>query len=192
MLSRALGPRARAATTLATSRVPRAALATKAAGGGSPFAQSPEPEASGAGRLSRYEELKQRQDDMARMMREKTMLEVHNAAKVRPSPTVGPHIEAARPSRTRAAGGRGGGSRPRPEPRQTLARQGRRAEGVHHVLGKAAAACSERHDAPAGGGPRAEGPEPASATRAPRESQSHSTRHRCFSCRGLWFGLGLG
>ena len=85
MLSRALRPRARAAATLATSRVPRAALATKA-GGGSPFAPPPEPEASGAGGLSKYEELKQRQDEMARMMMEKTMLEVNNAAKVRPSP----------------------------------------------------------------------------------------------------------
>ena len=61
-------------------------MATKA-GGGSPFAPPPEPEASGEGGLSKYEELKQRQDEMARMMREKTMLEVNNAAKVRPSPT---------------------------------------------------------------------------------------------------------
>ena len=60
-------------------------MATKA-GGGSPFAPPPEPEASGEGGLSKYEELKQRQDEMARMMREKTMLEVNNAAKVRPSP----------------------------------------------------------------------------------------------------------
>lgn len=65
----------------------------------SPFAPPPEPEASGAGRLSRYDELKQRQDDMARMMREKTMLEVNNAAKVRPSPRCGaalPHPRGRR------------------------------------------------------------------------------------------------
>ena len=60
-------------------------MATKA-GGGSPFAPPPEPEASGEGGLSKYEELKQRQDEMARMMMEKTMLEVNNAAKVWPSP----------------------------------------------------------------------------------------------------------
>ena len=82
MLSRALRPRARAAA-LATSRISRT-LATKPAGGSSPFAPPPEPEASGDGKLTRYEELKQRQDDMAKMMMEKTMLEVNNAAKVRP------------------------------------------------------------------------------------------------------------
>ena len=59
-------------------------MATKPAGGSSPFAPPPEPEASGDGKLTRYEELKQRQDDMAKMMMEKTMLEVNNAAKVRP------------------------------------------------------------------------------------------------------------
>ena len=82
MLSRVLRPRARAAA-LATSRISRA-LATKPAGGSSPFAPPPDPEASGDGTLTRYEELKQRQDDMAKMMMEKTMLEVNNAAKVRP------------------------------------------------------------------------------------------------------------
>jgi hypothetical protein len=82
MLSRVLRPRARAAA-LATSRISRA-LATKPAGGSSPFAPPPDPEASGDGKLTRYEELKQRQDDMAKMMMEKTMLEVNNAAKVRP------------------------------------------------------------------------------------------------------------
>ena len=100
MLHRALRPRARAAATLATSRVPRAALATKA-GGGSPFAPPPEPEASGAGGLSKYEELKQRQDEMARMMREKTMLEVNNAAKVRPSPRGRAALSRARGRRAR-------------------------------------------------------------------------------------------
>jgi len=100
MLSRALRPRARAAATLATSWVPRAALATKA-GGGSPFAPPPEPEASGEGGLSKYEELKQRQDEMARMMREKTMLEVNNAAKVRPSPRGPAALPHARGRRAR-------------------------------------------------------------------------------------------
>ena len=118
--------------------VPRAALATKA-GGGSPFAPPPVPEASGAGGLSKYEELKQRQDEMARMMREKTMLEVNNAAKVRPSPRGRAALSRARGRRARRW------SSPRAKPRHTLARQGRRAEGIHHVLGKAGAACSQRH-----------------------------------------------
>jgi len=75
-------------------------LATKA-GGGSPFAPPPEPEASGEGGLSKYEELKQRQDEMARMMREKTMLEVNNAAKVRPSPSGPAALPHARGRRAR-------------------------------------------------------------------------------------------
>ena len=92
MLSRAIRPRARAAS-LAISRISRT-VATKPSGGNSPFAPPPEPEA-GTGKLTRYEELKQRQDDMAKMMRDKTMLEVNNAAKVRPQITPGPFVRLA-------------------------------------------------------------------------------------------------
>ena len=81
MLSGALRPRVRAAA-LATSRISRT-LATKPAGGSSPFAPPPEPEPSADGKLTKYEELKQRQDEMAKMMIQRTMLEVNNAAKVR-------------------------------------------------------------------------------------------------------------
>ena len=58
-------------------------MATKPAGGSSPFAPPPEPEPSADGKLTKYEELKQRQDEMAKMMIQRTMLEVNNAAKGR-------------------------------------------------------------------------------------------------------------
>ena len=128
MLSRALRPRARAAA-LATSRISRT-LATKPAGGSSPFAPPPEPEA-GDGKLTRYEELKQRQDEMAKMMQEKTMLEVNNAAKVwwsRLQPNQ-PYRQARLSLLTLTP------TNPRP------VWQGRRPEGIHHVLGKVGAAC---------------------------------------------------